>query len=197
MKKNRLIFLIGITFIILAGVGFFARDWIVVKFYEYKVKQALSSNDRIVLNEPEEIEVGAVAPDFQLDTLNGNQFQLSDHRGKVVVLNFWTTWCPPCKKEMPHLQNFYEQNKERPITVVAVNLTSQDHGFVEIEEFVHEFGLTFPIPLDYYGEVGSLYASYAIPTSYIINRDGMIVYKHTGPVDEDLLKQWIEPLLEK
>ena len=90
---------------------------------------------------------GDVAPDFQLETLSGETMRLSDYQGKIVVLNFWATWCPPCVEEMPHLQAFYENNKDQAIVVIAVNLTSEDNGIDAVEEFVKEHELTFPIPL--------------------------------------------------
>lgn len=195
MKKNRLLLSAGFFVILVAVFGLFSWDFFQEKMYEYKVKQALANNDRIIRDEQPEVKVGEVAPDFQLETLNGEPFQLSDYQGKVILLNFWATWCPPCQYEMPHLQNFYEQNKERPFVVVAVNLTSQDQGLLAIEEFVQDFGLTFPVPLDYYGEVGILYSAYAIPTNYIIDQDGVVVHKHPGPVDEKMLNDWINPLL--
>ncbi len=195
VKKNRLLLSAGFFVILFAVFGLFSWDFIQGKMYEYKVKQALANNDRIFRDEKPEVKVGEVAPDFQLETLNGEPFQLSDHRGKVILLNFWATWCPPCQYEMPHLQNFYEKNEKRPFVVVAVNLTSQDQGLLAIEEFVKDFGLTFLVPLDYYGEVGILYSAYAIPTNYIIDQDGVVVHKHPGPVDENMLNEWIDPLL--
>ena len=71
---------------------------------------------------------GAEAPDFELTTLEGETVKLSDYRGKKVILNFWATWCPPCKAEMPHMQNFYEENKDKDVEIVAVNLTNMDKG---------------------------------------------------------------------
>lgn len=196
MDRNRLILIIGLTVIFLGGAGYIVWDFVQTKILEYKIKEALENNERFVWNEWTEIKPGEEAPDFQLETLNGDVFRLSDYRGKVVVLNFWATWCPPCQEEMPHLQNFYEKNKERPVAVVAINLTSQDSGMAEIEQFVQDFGLTFPIPLDHDGEVGMQYATFAIPTNYIIDVDGIIVHKHPGPLDEQLLREFTDPLLQ-
>jgi thiol-disulfide isomerase/thioredoxin len=134
-----------------------------------------------------QVKEGKPAPNFELTTLAGETVQLSDYKGKKVILNFWATWCPPCKAEMPHMQNFYEKNKGNDIEIVAVNLTKMDKGKTEIENFVKEYGLTFDIPLDAEGTIGAQYQAFSIPTSYIIDSKGIISKKIIGPMDEDML----------
>lgn len=131
---------------------------------------------------------GAEAPDFELKTLGGETVKLSDYRGKRVILNFWATWCPPCKAEMPHMQNFYEQYNDQGVEILAVNLTSMDKGVEEVQKFVDEYGLTFTIPLDENGDVGTTYQAYTIPTSYILDENGVITKKVIGPMDEKMMK---------
>ncbi|MFC0417230.1 TlpA disulfide reductase family protein [Cytobacillus solani] len=104
------------------------------------------------------------------------------------MLNFWATWCPPCKAEMPHMQNFYEENNNKGMEVLAVNLTNIDKGEENIKTFVKEYGLTFPIPLDENGLIGPQYQAFTIPTSYIIDSNGMITKKIVGPMDEAMMK---------
>jgi peroxiredoxin len=135
-----------------------------------------------------QVKEGKPAPNFELTTLAGETVQLSDYKGKKVILNFWATWCPPCKAEMPHMQNFYEKNKGNDIEIVAVNLTSMDKGKTEIENFVKEYGLTFDIPLDEEGTIGAQYQAFSIPTSYIIDSKGIITKKIIGPMDEGMMK---------
>ncbi|MCM3693412.1 peroxiredoxin family protein [Neobacillus niacini] len=135
-----------------------------------------------------QVKEGNPAPNFELTTLGGETVQLSDYKGKKVILNFWATWCPPCKAEMPHMQNFYEKNKGNDIEIVAVNLTNMDKGKTEIENFVKEYGLTFAIPLDEEGTIGAQYQAFSIPTSYIIDSKGIITKKIIGPMDEDMMK---------
>ena len=140
------------------------------------------------------VEVGSAAPDFKLTTLKCDQMNLSDYRGKKVILNFWATWCPPCKAEMPHMQKFYENNKENGIEVVTVNLTNIDKGQENIEAFVNDYGLTFDIPLDVDGDVGTQYQAFTIPTSYIIDSNGIITKKIIGPMDENTMTNLVNEI---
>ena len=120
---------------------------------------ALTSSAHIAYEiEAEEIEVNSelkVAEDFTLTTLQGEQVTLSDYKGKIVILNFWVTWCEPCKEEMPYLQSFAEEHPD--VAVLAVNLTSMDLGMDIVKQFVDVFGLTFPILLDEADVVGKKY----------------------------------------
>lgn len=130
------------------------------------------------------------ATNFTLQTLEGETVSLADYKGKKVILNFWATWCPPCKAEMPHMQSFYEQMNQEEVVILAVNLTSQDTQD-KVETFVDAYGLTFPIALDVDGEVGRLYEIFTIPTTYFIDEEGKIVQKYIGPLDEQSMKKMI------
>lgn len=140
----------------------------------------------------EGLALGETAPDFELETLEGEKVKLSDYRGKKVILNFWATWCPPCRAEMPHMQKYYEQQAEKDnVEVLAVNLTTKDHGMEKITSFVSEYKLSFPILLDSEGAMGSVYQAVTIPTSYILDSEGRVQSKFVGPMDlatiEDLI----------
>ncbi|WP_052123957.1 redoxin domain-containing protein [Ureibacillus manganicus] len=130
------------------------------------------------------------ATDFELQTISGETVRLSDYRGKKVILNFWATWCPPCKAEMPHMQKFYEEHGDE-IEVIAVNLTSRDNGVEAVEKFVGDNGLTFTIPLDVNGEYGDAYEIFSIPTTYIIDEKGQIYQKIVGPMDKNTLESFL------
>ncbi|UAL47937.1 redoxin domain-containing protein [Sutcliffiella horikoshii] len=138
-----------------------------------------------------EVQEGNQAPDFTLTTLEGEELKLSDYRGKKVILNFWATWCPPCKAEMPHMQSFYEENHEE-VEVIAVNLTNMDKGEEAINSFVEDYELTFAIPLDEAGDIGMQYQAFTIPTSYAIDEDGIIQKKIIGPMDEAMMKSIVD-----
>ena len=139
--------------------------------------------------EVEEIETPeqTMAPNFTLETLDGQKLALSDFKGQKVLVNFWASWCPPCQTEMPHIQNFYEKNKNNRIAVLAVNLTSEDNRS-KLAPFIEEYGLTFPILLDVTGDIGEQYEIITIPTSYFIDEHGAIVQKIVGPMDEEMME---------
>nr|WP_232818692.1 TlpA disulfide reductase family protein [Exiguobacterium flavidum] len=154
---------------------------------DQKVK-ALEEANTVNLEPTEVDETEAemeMAPDFTLQTADGKTVQLSDYRGKKVILNFWATWCPPCKAEMPHMQKFHEENKD--IEILAVNLTTLDKGSEALDKFIMDYGLTFTIPLDADGTVGNQYEAFTIPTSYIIDTEGRISNKIVGPMDEEMM----------
>ncbi|WP_246001351.1 peroxiredoxin family protein [Oceanobacillus piezotolerans] len=123
------------------------------------------------------LEVGNQAPDFELESLTGEKVTLSDYRGKAVMLNFWATWCPPCRDEMPDMQNFYDQND---VVVLAVNLTDTEIKKSNVQKFKDEFSLSFPIALDVEGSVALQYRISPIPTTYMIDPEGKITYKGYG-----------------
>ncbi|WP_375200114.1 peroxiredoxin family protein [Bacillus sp. RS11] len=144
---------------------------------------------------------GDTPPDFTLTSLDGDEVTLSDLRGKKVVLNFWATWCPPCKAEMPHMQKYYEQHaKEDNVEIIAVNLTSEEREFSAdgkidtVMTFRDSFELTFPILLDQKREVSPQYNVMTIPTTYFIDSKGYIQRAISGPMDMDMLKSYVDEL---
>lgn len=139
---------------------------------------------------------GFLAPAFKLETLEGQSQSLSDFRGAVVVLNLWASWCPPCRAEMPALQSLYEEYRDQGLAVLAVNMTYQDSASAAAA-FVAEYGLSFPIMLDRTGLVGNLYRMRALPTTFFIDREGVIQEVVVGgPMSEITLQSMIVELLE-
>ncbi|MFE4813016.1 TlpA disulfide reductase family protein [Peribacillus simplex] len=118
------------------------------------------------------LEIGAKAPDFSLKTLDGKQVELSDYKGKKVMLNFWATWCPPCKKEMPDMEKYAQQAGD-DVVVLAVNIDPEN----DVQAFVEDNGITFTIPLDSQSAknpVNERYKILSIPTTYFIDKKGII-----------------------
>jgi len=139
---------------------------------------------------------GFPAPDFTLATTTGREKTLSELRGQVALVNFWATWCPPCRSEMAAIQEVYDRYMERGFVVLAVNATRQD-TLSSIAPFTDEFGLTFPIPLDVSGAVERLYEVKSLPTSFFIDAAGVIrEVVIGGPMSEALLQSIVEGLLE-
>ncbi|MGE6718919.1 TlpA disulfide reductase family protein [Peribacillus frigoritolerans] len=118
------------------------------------------------------LEIGAKAPNFSLKTLDGKQVELSDYEGKKVMLNFWATWCPPCKKEMPDMEKYTQQAGD-DVVVLAVNIDPEN----DVQAFVKDNGITFTIPLDSQSAknpVNERYKILSIPTTYFIDKKGII-----------------------
>src|SRR5699024_5444913 len=108
-----------------------------------------------------------------------------DFRGKNVIINFWATWCPPCRVEAPELQSFYEDEKDNDFTILAVDLTATENKRSDVQEFVDEIGMTFPILMDTESDVSDMYKIIAYPTSYFVDKNGIIQDKVMGAVNED------------
>jgi peroxiredoxin len=141
-------------------------------------------------------QTGFPAPDFTLKTADGESFTLSDMKGQAVLVNMWATWCPPCEAEMPAIESMYNEYKERGFIVLAVNQTYQDNPF-DIAPFVAKHSLTFPILLDETGETARAYQVRSLPSSYFINRLGIITEVVIGgPMSEALLRTRIEEALK-
>lgn len=141
------------------------------------------------------LEINEYAPDFELENLAGEKVRLSDYKGKKVILNFWATWCPPCRVEMPFMQNYYETYKEDAnVEILAVNMTKIERGdkLENIQEFVNENNLTFPILMDQDGEIMDLYRVRAYPTTYILNTEGMISDRIVSSLDEEMMKYLVD-----
>ena len=142
------------------------------------------------------LEKGKAPPDFEVKTLDGETVKLSDYKGKKIILNFWASWCPPCKAEMPHMQNYYEDNaEEENVEILAVNLTNAEYGgIVDARQFVEDYELTFPIPTDMDGELEKTYEILTIPTTYMIDTAGLIRHKIVGPMDEQMMIDLVDSM---
>jgi peroxiredoxin len=126
-------------------------------------------------------EEGALAPDFLLERLDAGELRLSELRGRPVVLNFWATWCKPCRQEMPRFVEAYDRHRQEGLEIVAVNL---QEGKSIAAPFVDDFGVEFPVVVDRDGEVGDRYRLLGLPTTFFIDRDGIIRGMYTGPFQE-------------
>jgi cytochrome c biogenesis protein CcdA/peroxiredoxin len=144
------------------------------------------------------LEEGERAPNFTVDTLEGERQSLEDFRGQFVLLNFWATWCGPCRAEMPEFESIYQLNRHRGFQVFAVDFEESED---QVEDFVNELGLNFTIGLDENGEVGGdLYRVNSFPTSYVVDSNGVIIARHQGPLSGegllDILEEYAPAELE-
>lgn len=146
-----------------------------------------------------------LAPDFTLVDQYGNTVRLSDYRGKVVFLNFWATWCPPCKEEMPDIQAIYEERGENTGDVIILGvanpstpeLINNDGPVEEVTAFLSDNGYTFPVVMDTTNETLGAYRVNSFPTTYVINRDGTVEGYIPGMVSKQMMERAIEQSLAK
>ena len=129
--------------------------------------------------------------DFELEDLNGNKVALSDYKGKKVYLNFWATWCPPCKAEMPDMEKLYQETKDTGLIMLAVNVGEDKKT---VQDFITSSGYNFPVLLDVTGEVSQLYQVTGIPTSYFIDTEGYLDDGATGSVSLEAMKEFVNNL---
>lgn len=137
-------------------------------------------------------EVNFPAPELTLMDLDGNTVALDDYLGKVVLLNNWATWCPPCKAEMPELESFYRAHKDDGFVIIAVEAGDAEAG---IRAFVDSAGLTFPIWMDPKNQSLAAFRNQGLPNSYVIDETGTVRLAWTGAISESMLEKHVTPLL--
>jgi peroxiredoxin len=144
-------------------------------------------------NMPESPYPENAAPDFTLPLLGGGSLSLSDLRGKPTIINFWATWCPPCRRELPALQAAYTAHSDE-IGFVAVDVKEKTS---KVASFVEELGLTFPVVLDQNGQISDItYQVRGLPTTIFVDARGVVAARHVGPLNESLIEDYLAPLLE-
>ena len=187
VRKTNLLFFAGIFIGIAAGVAF---------FFGLNAGNAVPSTD-INTTDPSltgELlyapEKGALAPDFELEDLSGNLVHLTDLRGKVVLLNFWATWCGPCRIEMPALQSRHEQLQDT-LELVAIDF---DEPKENVQAFAEEFGLTFKVLLDPGAKVQDLNRVRGYPTSIFLDPDGVVRIVQIGVMTEGQLDDYLQQM---
>jgi|MudIll2142460700_1097286.scaffolds.fasta_scaffold21764_2 thiol-disulfide isomerase/thioredoxin len=132
--------------------------------------------------------VASPAPDFTLTSLIGDSLQLTHFRGKPVLINFWATWCAPCLLEMPNIQKYYEKYPGQ-FEVLAVNAGETERT---VQRFVDDLGVNFKILLDPDGKIQELYRIKGYPTTYIVDKDGIIRFQHIGLLSEKQIEEYLD-----
>ena len=166
------------------------------------IHQQLQKNEAIAqvgyeadLTKGKGVQKGAMAPDFTLETITGEKVTLSELKGKKVMLNFWATWCPPCRAEMPHLQSYYEDYAEKDnVIIIAANTTYNERGKDNIQTFINSHDLTFPILLMPDDSLIKLYEVLTIPSTIMIDSEGRIQHHIVGPLDTDAIRDYVTQL---
>jgi peroxiredoxin len=138
------------------------------------------------------VELNARAPDLSLTDIDGNNVSLDDYQGSVILVNNWAVWCPPCKAEMPELQEYFDRHQADGFILIAID---DGDPLADVTEFAQEYGLTFPIWIDPHGRALEIFQNWNLPSSYVIDRDGMLRYTWTGGIDLETLEAYVTPLL--
>lgn len=184
MKRNliaigALIILLGVTLYVNFGQG---------------ARTADESMDQAALET--KAQKGYLAPDFTIASMEGEEIRLSELRGEPVFINFWASWCEPCKEEMPHLLEAYKKYGSE-INFVMINVIEQEFNKESMNKYIKEAGLTFPIYLDKKDNVSTLYNILGYPTSFFINKDGVIQEIVMRPMSSEMIVQLMNQLLDR
>lgn len=193
--KNIIIIIVAVVIIgIIASFG--------LKFLTFNsLKKAVEEEQEKIIEEVKEnndapmkaeklIDIGEPAPEITLEDLNGNTVSLKDYEGeKIVLLNFWASWCPPCRAEMPDLDKLYEENKDDDFIVLAVNLGESEDT---VKKFIEQNGYGFPVLLDKTQEVGITYQTFSIPTSVMVDKEGKIRAYRPGLMTYAEMKEMLD-----
>ncbi len=178
--------------LILAGTFSWAvYDFINNKETEVEIIQLTENVENQMQQTSEGLDIGDMAPNFRLKTATGGNIELTAYRGERVMLNFWATWCPPCRTEMPDMERLYN---EKDVQVIAVNLTQSEAKIEDVTDFITENKLTFPILLDEQLEVATTYGVRPIPITYMIDSQGVIQDKSLGALSYEQMVEAVDKM---
>ena len=138
--------------------------------------------------------VGEPAPDFELELFGGSKVRLSDYEGNVVVLNFWASWCPPCRREMPAFERTWREYRDQGVVFVGVAV--QDHE-PDSRAFAEETGVTYPIGMDWNGRIFQSYRPTSMPTTFLIDREGVVSRRIANYANEAMLRIFLKGQLDQ
>jgi peroxiredoxin len=179
--------ILGLTAIVVIVLGY-----LFIGSSSDQKKSKSSSVNASVASVKESVQYPA-APDFALPDLNGNTVSLSDFKEKVVFLNFWATWCPPCRAEIPYFIELIDKYEEEGFVVLGVALDPRE--FDKVQPFVDQMGINYPVVLDKTGASNLYGGIYSIPTTFVVNREGKVVEQIVGSRPkaefEKLIKKWL------
>jgi cytochrome c biogenesis protein CcmG/thiol:disulfide interchange protein DsbE len=144
------------------------------------------------LDAPAGVGVGRQAPNLQLESLDGHQVSLADYAGQVVLINFWATWCPPCKEEIPAIERAYEAHRDEGFMVLGIN---DGEALGVVQAFAGELGITYPVLIDRRRDVAAQYRRRGLPLTVIVDRAGVIQVRHEGYLTAGQLDRYLSRLL--
>jgi thiol-disulfide isomerase/thioredoxin len=178
---------VGAGLLIGAGLGVLVLAALGAGIGIFTAKNQVAEGEEVQLQAP---VIDSLAPNFRLENLSGDKVQLRDLRGKTVMVNFWATWCIPCRMEMPLIEEYY-QRYSPDLVVLAVNA---DEPPEDVKPFVDDLQLSFEILLDPGSRIDHLYQVRAFPTTFFVDKDGMIRFQHIGLLQENQLAAYLEEI---
>jgi peroxiredoxin len=143
-------------------------------------------------SEPTGVNKGNLASGFTLEALDGTEVSLGEYRGNVVLVNFWGTWCPPCRAEIPDIEKAYQARQDDGFVVLGVNVEEPRES---VAPFVEAMGMTYPVLLDEGGQVLKMYRAIGLPMSVILDQDGVIQVRHVGVLTLEQLEDYLAQVL--
>ena len=190
MKKNLLIWGSALVFVLVAFLvtNNYGKNVTTSSQSEAEQKITQSSTGNLGTNTKSDLEK---AIDFTLQDLNGNKVSLSDFRGKNVYLNFFTTWCPPCRTEMPDIEKVYQKYKDKDLVILAVDIGEDKDS---VKSFIEENNFSFKVLLDSEQSIAEKYKITAIPVSVFIDKEGNVIAKKVGAMTESEMESYINQL---
>ena len=203
MNKKKIIMILVLVFVlILGGAGILYKQLgqklapnLLATQTPQETESTEASTPTTQENEQENESEKILAPDFTVYDLDGNEVHLSDFIGKSVVLNFWASWCSPCKMEMPDFNEKYLEIGEE-VQFLIINMTDGSRETVETASaFIAEQGYSFPVFYDTDQDAAATYGVYSLPTTYFIDEEGNAIAQATGAIDEETLQQGIDMII--
>ncbi len=188
----------SVLYVVTAGIVLLfigVASWSAMNYSPSSTSASLGSSKSAQANSPSSLGYlqGATAPDFTYTLLDGTEMSLSSLRGKPVVLNFWASWCPPCRAEARTLEKVWEAYKGKGVQFLGVAVNDQEK---DAKAFLKEFGITYPNGQDTTTKISASYAITGIPETFFITKDGKIARHWIGPIEEKQLSSFIEGILQ-
>jgi thiol-disulfide isomerase/thioredoxin len=140
------------------------------------------------------LQVNYPAPEIVLTDLSSQETDLKNYQNRIVLVNNWATWCPPCKAEMPTLENYYQAHADEGFTIIAIE---SGESINEVSNFVEKYAISFPVWIDLDGVALDAFGNWNLPSSYVIDRNGMIRLTWTGEISLAMLDKFVTPLLKE
>jgi thiol-disulfide isomerase/thioredoxin len=170
-------------------IGAVSAVWVINSLKDNALETSAGNNYRSVIP----ATVNFPAPELSLNDLNGDTIHLNDYPGSVVLVNNWATWCPPCAAEMPTLQTYYQNHANDGFILLAIEAGDP---LPDVVQFVADYQLTFPVLLDPMNLSLRAFGNDALPSSYVIDQEGLVRLAWTGPISLENLETFVTPLLE-